>query len=235
MLRFVSMLLMVCVGACAPVVTHGPRVQAGVTAMVTTGASRAPCDSACELDLTPQVALGAVRGWEASETRPGFTVGGNLSLFSSDLDVYVQAPTGWTGTLQAGAGALAGFAHMMPYVQLGRMRGDGSGWYTTQGFAWIFRRDARPGLIDDGSDDEAPGPDLVRPRYWAPTLAYRAPGTTGISVYVSGAFGTAEAWRFDVEGDPRPAGRETIRHLMLGMVLDTRRVDAAPAPGTTRR
>lgn len=28
----------------------------------------------------------------------------------------------------------------MPYVQAGRMRPDGSGWYTTQGFAWLSRR-----------------------------------------------------------------------------------------------
>lgn len=222
-IRIFSILLVAFAAACAPMVTHGPRVQPGVTASVTTGGSRALCDTACELDLTPQVALGVARGWAATETRPGFSLGANVSVISSDVDAYVQAPTGWTGPLQAGVGGLVGIDHAMPYVQLGRLREDGSGWYTTQGLAWIFRRDARHAMF--AAVDYPPqrvGPDLVEPVYWAPTLAYRGRGGTGVTLYVSGAFGTAEAWRYDEGGALQRAGRESIRSVMVGVMIDRR-------------
>ncbi|HYR06779.1 MAG TPA: hypothetical protein VEQ60_03345 [Longimicrobium sp.] len=229
MKHILAVLLAACTGACAPVVTHSPRVQPGVMVVATTGGSGAFCDTACELDLRPQVALGAHRGWAATQTRAGFSFGGNISVSSADLDAYVQAPTGWTGGMQAGAGALAGVDHAMPYLQLGRMRADGSGWYTTQGYAWLFRRSARVGVIGDGEADEDLEPDLVRPRYWAPSLAFRGGGGTGVSLYVSGAFGTADAWEYDIDGQARRSGRETIRHVMVGVILDTR------APASARR
>ncbi|HEX2207724.1 MAG TPA: hypothetical protein VHG93_08575 [Longimicrobium sp.] len=237
-LRVLAVLLVASAAACAPMVTHGPRVQPGFTAAATTGGSRALCDTACELDLTPQVAVGVSRGWPATETRPGFSVGANVSVFSSDVDAYVQAPTGWTGALQAGAGGLVGIGHAMPYVQLGRMRQDGSGWYTTQGFVWMYRREARNDglLMDPGEvDPERVGPDFVAPVYWAPTLAFPGGGETGVTLYVSGAFGTADAWRYDQNGNLHSAGRESIRSVMMGVMLDSRMASRARRTPDARR
>lgn len=91
------LLALACAAACAPIVTHGPRVERGARFTLTAGASYSPCDTlTCDLELLPQAALGVRGGRPATESRAGLSVGTNLSvnLFSSDLDVYVQAPTG---------------------------------------------------------------------------------------------------------------------------------------------
>jgi hypothetical protein len=123
-----SLLAAACTGACAPVVTHGPAVLGGTHVVGTAGAGVPPCDSPCDLALLPQGALGIHTGRPATGTRPGFQLGVNASvnLISSELDLYVQAPTRYT-PLDVCAGVLLGGTHVMPYVQAGRMRArDGS-------------------------------------------------------------------------------------------------------------
>lgn len=212
---------MLAFAACAPVVAHGPRVQPGAQAVLTTGMARSLCDSGCQVDVIPQVAAGLSRGWAATETRPGVSLGGKLAFLSPEFDGYVQAPTGWTRTLDAGAGVVVGAEHTMPYLQLGRMRADGSGWYTTQGFVWGARREARQFRYRDPDRDEE-GPELAAPRYWSPTLAVRTAGRDGVHLYLSGAFGWAKTWDWDYDVDqaPRPAGRQPVRALILGVVFE---------------
>lgn len=145
-------------------VTHGPRVEPGFATTITLGGGYAPCDTlTCDLELLPQGAIGVRLGRAAGETRPGFSAGINLSasLLSSDLDVYVQAPAGAT-RLDAGGGVLVSLAHTMPYVQVGRMREDGSGWYTTQGFVWMARRPSTYDLFNVSPPDDPAG--TGRPR-----------------------------------------------------------------------
>jgi hypothetical protein len=219
--RAILSLLALACAACAPMVTHGPAVLGGTHVVVTAGAGVPPCDSACSLDLLPQGALGIHTGRPATGTRPGFQLGVNASvnLISSELDLYVQAPTRYT-PLDVGAGVLLGGAHVMPYVQAGRMRAsDGSGFYTTQGFVWMMRRPPDYGLFPDEPHD---GPDELEPRYWAPSIAYRTGGSHGLHLYVSGAFGTANAYAYPPYGGSQMlrVKSQPVRTLMAGVVFE---------------
>ncbi|HYR06781.1 MAG TPA: hypothetical protein VEQ60_03355 [Longimicrobium sp.] len=213
-----------CTAACAPMVTHGPAVLGGTHVVLTGGAGGSPCDTVtCDLSLLPQGALGMHTGRAATGTRPGFQAGVNASinLISSELDLYVQAPTRYS-RFDMGAGVVLGGTHVMPYVQAGRMRAsDGSGFYTTQGFAWMYRRPVDYILSDSEprGDDE---PDELAPRYWAPSIAYRTGGNHGLHLYVSGAFGTAKAYAFPADGSPDMVRLESqpVRTLMAGVVIE---------------
>lgn len=208
-------------------VAHGPRVEPGTALVVTGGAGLPACDSTvCELGLLPQAALGLRTGRAASESRPGFSVGANLSinLLSSEVDLYAQAPTGFA-PLDAGAGVLLSAAHTMPYVQVGRMMENGSGLYTTQGFVWMMRRPSDYRFF--GTDDSA---DELRPRYWAPTGAYRTAGRPGLHLYVSGAFGTADAYSWPSDGGTEKVrvGTQPVRVVMAGVVFEGSPLDLLP-------
>lgn len=208
-------------GACAPIVTHGPRVQGGTHVVVTAGAGLSPCDTVtCDLELLPQAALGIRTGRAATATRPGFAMGVNASinLISSELDLYAQAPAGFT-PLDAGAGVLLSAAHVMPYVQAGRTRENGSGFYTTQGFVWMARRQTDYAFLDPGRQG---APDELAPRYWAPSVAYRTGGRRGVHLYVSGALGTAAAYAYPPYGgsELQRVGSQPVRWLMAGVVFE---------------
>lgn len=212
-------------GACAPVVTHGPRVEQGITLYGTAGGGRSLCARPeCDTQPVPQHGAGARYGRAATASAPGFSAGLTLSstFVSSDLDLYVQAPTS-LAALDVGAGVLAGGDHAMPYVQAGRMRPDGSGWYTTQGFAFLAPRPARWSTSLDGGPSE----ERVEPRYWAPTVAYRTRGRYGVHFYLTGAFGTADAKKYRGEEPGFRIVRQPVRALMMGMVFD---VQPPPRP-----
>lgn len=205
-------------------VTHGPAVLGGTHVVATGGVGLSPCDTVtCDLALIPQAAVGVHTGRAATGKRPGFQAGVNASanLISSELDLYVQAPTRYT-PFDMGAGVLLGGTHVMPYVQAGRMRANnGSGFYTTQGFVWMTRRPPDYHLMDgDGSPDDAP--DELEPRYWAPSVAYRTGGNHGIHLYLSGSFGTAKAYAFPTDGGSGMVELESqpVRFLMAGVVFE---------------
>lgn len=220
--------------ACAPVVTHGPRVEPGVTFYGTAGGGSSLCDRpACDTFLTPQQGVGVRYGRAASASAPGWSAGLTVSNggVSSELDLYVQAPASMAFDL--GAGVLAAGSHGMPYVQAGRMKPDGSGWYTTQGFAFLASRPARWSTSLDGG----PGEERVKPRYWAPAVAYRARGRYGVHFYLSGAFGTAEATKYRGEEPGFDTVRQPVRMVMTGVVFDVqpvRRPRQAPPPPEPR-
>jgi hypothetical protein len=210
-----SALLLASAAACAPIVTHGPRVEQGFTAYVTMGAGKSLCSpETCETILVPQLGAGVRYGWAATDSTLGFSAGFTYSapVVSSELDLYVQAPGSPLG-LDAGAGVLAAGTHAMPYVQLGRMRPNGSGWYTTQGYAFLARRQIDIVLADNY--------EQVEPRYWAPTVAYRTGGHYGLHFYVTGAFGTAG--KYDPNQPDVRTGRQPVRTVMTGVVFDVGR------------
>lgn len=228
-----TLLAAACAAACAPVVTHGPRVEQGFTFYGTAGGGRSLCDRpACDTNLVPQQGAGVRYGRAASASAPGWSAGLTVSsaLVSSELDLYVQAPT--SVGFDLGAGLLAAGTHGMPYVQAGRMKPDGSGWYTTQGFALLASRPARWSSSLDGG----PGEERVEPRYWAPTVAYRTRGRYGVHFYASGAFGTAEAKKYRGDAPGFHTVRQPVRVVMTGMVFDVqpvrrpRRVPPPPQP-----
>jgi hypothetical protein len=75
---------------------------------------------------------------------------------TSYLDMYVQPMRRAQPGLEWGVGALASTALAGPYVQVGRMQSDGSGWYTTQ--LVVF-------AIGDGFGDHD--------AYYLPTVVWR--------------------------------------------------------------
>jgi hypothetical protein len=75
---------------------------------------------------------------------------------TSYLDVYVQPKRRPQPGLEWGIGALASTALAGPYAQIGRVRPDGSGWYTTQ--LVVF-------AIGDGFSDAG--------GYYLPTVVWR--------------------------------------------------------------
>ncbi|HEU0013838.1 MAG TPA: hypothetical protein VFQ45_09145 [Longimicrobium sp.] len=210
-------------GACAPIVTHGPQVSDGLQLNGTVGVPRELCDS-CHADLIPQYGFGVRYGRKAEPGRFGISSGLTLSLamFNPELDVYVEAPKpdgGWA----YGGGVLAAMTHTMPYVQVGKLDPDGSGFYTTQGFALL--EDHAEGWNLMPEDDTGPYTHL-EPRYWAPTVAYRQATRRGaIHWYLSGAFGRAKELHYPNEFAPNPGpgvevGSRPVRVIMLGVAFE---------------
>lgn len=217
-----SALLLAFAAACAPIVTHTPRVQNGLSFHGTLGGGRELCGPPeCDTQLTPQYGAGVRYGRAATASAAGMSAGLTVSTFivSSELDVYVQAPTSLS-RLDVGAGVLLAGTHGMPYVQAGRMKPNGSGWYTTQGFAFLSRRDMDWGIDVDTEKKE-------QPRYWSPSIAYRARGQYGMHFYATGAFGTSRITKRRADGQGLYTERQPLRAVMMGIVLD---VQPAPPP-----
>ncbi|HEX2187465.1 MAG TPA: hypothetical protein VHG51_01145 [Longimicrobiaceae bacterium] len=188
-------------GACAPVVSHAPRVEPGPTFGLVAAAR--PCDSACA-GSEPIPATSAVfrQGWVREDgsgpaASVGLSVPGVILFPLVELDFYVQAPAAPSAPV-FGGGVLLAIDHQMPYVQAGRVPPGGSGWYTTQGLAFVTRTEGRG----------------VAARYWSPALAYRLRGgELWWHVFVGGGIGTRYP---DVETDPR----RPLRFVMAGVVLE---------------
>jgi hypothetical protein len=215
--RIYALLLLCAPAACAPIVTHGPRPERGLQAVATAGLFYPLCGVQCETQLLNQIGFGARYGRPAENGKAGFSVGGTFSLgvVSSELDAYVQAPTApeWA----AGGGVLLSPAHVMPYVQLGRMRASGSGFYTTQGIVWM------PERYDGVGMDYEPRA-YVTPLYWAPTVAYRAAHRGGaVHLYVAGVLGSMGMRAVSPRPDDPPVPRSApLRFIMGGVSIERR-------------
>jgi hypothetical protein len=175
--------------ACAPVLTHGPRVEPGLF-VGGTGGLLLTRDTALAPDVvTPQWVPYARYGLAG---KPGGVAGSLALAWGSsaespvEADLYVQLPSGGSEWAY-GAGVVASTALVMPYAQIGKTFGRGYEAYATQAFV---RRndfnDRQVYLVDYA-------PTVVRPRYWAPTVALRRrEGALGVSLQVTGAFGRYE-------------------------------------------
>jgi hypothetical protein len=101
---------------------------------------------------------------------------------TSYLDVYVQPKRRPQPGFEWGVGALASTALAGPYVQVGRMRPDGGGWYTTQ--LVVFA------IGDDFGDDSAYYLPTVVWRYRDPSRTTAANLSAGVGVGVHDRSGT---------------------------------------------
>lgn len=140
-----------CTG-CLPHVMHGPRIEDdGVSGSLslTLGRNREIGD--LETEILPSM-YGGVRTSKVPADGDGTAASLGLQLpvliaplfanedtnafdvltATSYLDVYVQPMRRRQPGIEWGVGALASTALAGPYVQVGRMRADGGGWYTTQ-------------------------------------------------------------------------------------------------------
>lgn len=197
--------------ACAPVLSHGPRVEPGLFAGGTAGLLPTQDSATAPEILTP--------AW-TSYLRYGFTgktggAAGSLALSVGngiEGDVYLQLPP--RGEWAYGAGTMASRGYVMPYVQFGRSFLHGHEVYTTQ--AYVRREDFNGRLGLDA------GPSEVRPRYWASSLAIRQRrGALGASLEVTGAFGHYDERAIGVGNGPPPAAaRRRLRAVTASVTAD---------------
>jgi hypothetical protein len=202
--------------ACAPMVTHGPRVDPGFHATSTLGFPVGGCDSSCS-QLIGRIGGGVRHGWVPDDpAKPAFLAGlavPGFDVVSPELDLYAQGP-GRDRALAYGAGVLAAPRHLMPYVQAGRDVLRGTAVYATLGYA---RLSHSPQLWSGLPDDPAYRP----PRYWQPSLHARAPIGDGAAaeLFVAGAFGHYGAQVFDPGTDTPRTERRDLRMILLGLNL----------------
>ena len=204
--------------ACAPVVTHGPRVNPGAEMVMTLGAPRPFCGSntgtECNAGLTPMWGAGVRYGF-VPQNPAGVAAMAGLSLpiadpLGTELDAFVQGPS--PGVWAFGGGALWSPRHLMPYAQIGQLPADGgSGWYLTAGYAHLYR-DPEVGV--DQSDDD--GEVMVQPpRYFAPGAAVRISRRDGsaYTFFLQGAFGhyVERVQQFAPVGPDDPPVYENVR------------------------
>ena len=229
-----AVVTMVLLGACAPVVTHGPRVQPGLEVTVTGGTLRALCDSPCgEGDLVPRLGFGGRYGWAASDSGGVGVMAGiafpAVDLASPELDVYVQAPAGPRSPV-FGLGGLVSPRYVMPYAQLGWDLPASLAVYGTVGYSWFFESPAWAWL-------DPPDSAYRAPRYFAPSLSVRLPtrrGGDAMTLYVAGALGSFQETRTEyppLGGPVTRVERVPVRVLMTGVTLSSRMLwPPLPAP-----
>jgi hypothetical protein len=162
--------------ACMPHVLHGPRIEDdgwSGSASLTVGRNFEIGDASTS--IVPSLYGSARRSFVSREGNgPAASIGLQVPVlvapfFADDsedgwevlkatsyVDLYVQPMRRADAGLEVGIGALASTALAGPYLQVGRLNGTGSGWYTTQ-------------LIVFPVGDDAPDAAL-----YLPSIAYRA-------------------------------------------------------------
>jgi hypothetical protein len=243
MLRRFTLAALPALFACAPAVTHGPRVEPGASLMMTGGMPRPLCAQStdCSAGATPTFGAGVRYGFvPRSAGGAPVLVGLTVPVFdvlATELDAFVQAPS--TSAWAWGGGALASTRHLMPYAEVGRMpAGGGDGWYLSAGYAHLFQDPTELG------PDEAFGESMARPpRWFAPGAGARV-NLRGVrwTVFANGAFGSYV--KRTVTAMYIPDGmttdtldtRERVSTLMLGITWEVpfrevgRRRVPPPAP-----
>jgi hypothetical protein len=215
--RMTGALLCAALAACAPVVTHGPRVEPGLF-VGATGGLLLTRDTALSPDVVTPQWVPFVRYGRAG--MPGGVAGSIALAWGSapespvEADAYVQLPSGGSEWAY-GAGVVASPALLMPYGQIGKPVGRGYEVYTTQAFV---RRndfnDKRVVLVEAAATE-------VRPRYWAPSLALRRRSAgMGFSLQVTGAFGRYDERVRDAGSSPGETRSHRLRAVTTSLAAD---------------
>ncbi len=207
-----ALLLLALAPACAPVLTHGPRVEPGLFAGSALGLLIGQDTATAPDVITPAWTPYARYGFTG---KPG-GVAGSLALSVGngvEVDAYLQLPARreWA----YGGGVMTSADYVMPYVQAGQTFGRGYEVYTTQ--AYVRRSD-----FTDSSVGLDGGPSEVRPRYWAPSLALRRrQGSFAASLELTGAVGSFDE-RPPTYGEPatQPTIRRPLRALSASVTAD---------------
>lgn len=207
--------VLLALAGCAPVVTHGARVEPGLYVGSTAGIIVAGDSSEAPDVVTPEWAPYARYGFVG---RPGGMAGSigvavePEAAFGLEGDAYLQLPSSdprWA----YGAGVMGSGNVVMPYVQLGRSFTRGYEAYTTQ--AWVHRRN-----FNDKNFGLDPS-SRVRPRYWAPTLALRRrDGALGLSLQVTGALGRFDETSYDSARGGMVTRSQPLRAVTTSVAAD---------------
>lgn len=140
MQRRLAPLFMAFLTACFPTITHGPRVENGVvfgvTAATTSGDTHVEGDEGVALRSgTFGAFIG--QGWAAADAhKPSAYLGLVVPVFVpyAQLDLYLQSPRAWTGSLAAGVGATGSIEGGSVYTQFGFQPERGVGWQAMAGY-----------------------------------------------------------------------------------------------------
>ena len=205
---------------CFPAITHGPRVEPGLTAGVTGAYTRGPehvegDEGGIELRsgaVGPYVGYGWAppdrgRGQAASPASPRLYLGvmGPVLFTFAQLDAFVQAPPAWTGPLSAGAGLVASTEGVHVYGQAGRVSDRGRGFYLTGGYG---RRQSWSRV--EGSS----------PAWFGGAAVQLAAGHARAQLFVQGATGRIPGDCTAERGEPRScAPGERAHSVALGASL----------------
>lgn len=152
---------------CMPHVMHGPRVEddgLSGSLSLTLGRNREVGD--LESRILPSLYAGLRRSWvPADGTGVAGSIGVQVPLLlapvladddpnrfdalmaTSYADVYIQPSRDLDPGFETGFGVLASTALAGPYLQAGRMRPTGSGWYTTQLVAFAIGDEMGTGVL----------------------------------------------------------------------------------------
>jgi hypothetical protein len=172
---------------CAPYVTHSPALQPGSTFAVTLGytaltqscyeqymhdtygniTSRTQTYCPEGDDGPTPLLISTARTWKADSLGSGIRLGLDMppwpgweALLFTQAGAFWQAPKSRPGALDWGAGAIVSAVWIAPYVQVGRIKPDGRGWYTTQMLGHAHS-------LLGADEDFGTG--------WHPTVAYQMP------------------------------------------------------------
>ena len=204
--------------ACVPAVAHGPRItrgfSGGLSASLTTGPKYSGGDDGPSNFLYGPTGLNAAYGWTLSANGPALRFGFHVpvpAVFLVQPDVYLQAPRSVTRTFAFGVGVSAWAIELgsvaMPYLQVGRIDDDQSGWYTTQGY---FRNDRNL---------NAHSRPVLRSTAWVPSIAYQRGGSrTTTHFFLTGVFGTQHS-RCNAFSDS-VCSRDRRTAAFVGMTLE---------------
>jgi hypothetical protein len=165
--------LTVMASGCIPAVNHGPRIESGWNGGLTASFPLGPRYDNGDWGQTPflhgPVGVNLARGWRTSgdggALQLGVHVPAALALYPpgffklAQADAYYQLPARISSGFDAGFGVNLASAYVMPYLQVGQIVDDDSGWYTTQGLTVMW---------DDGVSSN--GSAAI---FWMPTLAYQ--------------------------------------------------------------
>jgi len=130
------------VSACAPLLTHGPRVVPGVHIGIHSGLTLMSTDSLPSKRI-PGLNAGVhlAYGWRVRQDSAwGMRVAAQLGLYGRALDLYAEFPVAPFGSSHTGAGVFVQhFSRYgaMPYVMTGWTRADGTVLYAGQGLGFI--------------------------------------------------------------------------------------------------
>ena len=217
MRRMAPALLSAALAACAPVLTHGPRVEPGLFVGGTAGLLLTRDTALSPHVLTPQW-VPYVRYGRAG--KPGGVAGSLALAWGSspqspvEADAYVQLPSG-DSKWAYGAGVVASPALLMPYGQIGKSVGGGYEVYTTQAFVRRNDFNDRQVVLVEAAATE------VRPRYWAPSLALRRRSEgLGFSLQVTGAFGRYDERVRDSGSSPGETRSRPLRAVTTSLAAD---------------
>lgn len=193
---------------CSPIIARGPVVEPGWSGGVGGGAFQvheacAPTRE-CRPDTYPLASL-SLRYGRVNEQKPVPATSIGISIPDFQLDLYRQLGPGSSEVRQWGVGTLLSPLHIAPYLQIGRMRETGRGWYTSQVIS--FAAPWAPGEITG-----------ARRVFWAPSLTVQRAFDRGTDAGES--FFVAQLHGYGIVGVRRyssPTG--TVPHAGIGAAI----------------